>query len=201
MKIVGSLGRVVFLLFITACGADQRTIENYEQAREVFWSQLYPDGGETIYCGDKFTSASRWGLNIEHVFPMSWVTRALGCGRRKECREGSSRFINDARSSYRFAELAGERRMFGACDFETDRRRRSVEPRLASRGEIARAMFYMQQEYGLIIFRSQGEMLQSWHRQDPPDSVERRRNDHIEMIQGNRNPFIDRPELVDELQF
>jgi deoxyribonuclease-1 len=148
---------------------------------------------------------------------MSWVTRALNCGRRKACRETSPRFnrieadlhnlyparadVNDARGSFRFGEISGERRVFGDCDFEFDARQRAVEPRPASRGEIARAMFYMHRQYGLTLFRRQGEMLLRWHRQDPPGAEERRRNGRIEQIQGNRNPYIDSPALADELRF
>lgn len=214
---VCKIGRAALLLLISACAADQRPLENYEDAREVFWSELYADGGETLYCGVAFPGGGRRGLNIEHVFPMSWVTRSLDCGRRKECRETSPRFnrieadmhnlypsradVNDARGSFRFGEISGERRVFGDCDFELDTRQRAVEPRAASRGEIARAMFYMHHEHGLTIFRRQGEMLQRWHLQDPPSEEERQRNDRIEKIQGNRNPYIDRPELADQLRF
>ncbi len=35
-----------------------------------------------------------------------------------------------------------------------------------------------------------------WHHEDPVDYRERHRNDVIEEYQGNRNPFIDRPDLV-----
>jgi endonuclease I len=34
----------------------------------------------------------------------------------------------------------------------------------------------------------------SWHEQDPPDAKERLRNEVVFSYQGNRNPFIDRPE-------
>jgi hypothetical protein len=36
----------------------------------------------------------------------------------------------------------------------------------------------------------------AWHWADPVDSFELNRNDVIHTMQGNRNPFIDHPELV-----
>jgi deoxyribonuclease-1 len=198
-------------------GAGQTRIPDYETARGIFWYQLYDRGGETLYCGRPFRGGERRGLNVEHVYPMSWVTRELHCGERRQCRERSAAFnhieadlhnlfpsetlTNDARASMRFGIVPGEARRFGVCDFEVDERARVTEPRPASRGEIARAMFYMAQSYGLKIFASSGRLLQQWHFEDPPGDEERRRNDRIEKLQGTRNPFVDRPEQVRELRF
>ncbi len=204
---------IVFSLLAVASAlrAEQQRIPDYETARSLFWRVLYNQGGETLYCGNQF-STDRRGLNVEHVFPMSWVTRELRCGKRNQCRRRSKRFnrieadlhnlyparreINDARRSYRFAEIPGEQRQFGSCDFEIDDRQRTIEPRPASRGEIARAMFYMRDTYDLPIFRKQTELLLHWHRTDPPSDEEHRRNDLIDKIQGTRNLYIDKPELA-----
>ncbi len=97
--------------------------------------------------------------------------------------------------------IKGEKRSFGQCDLEIDKRRRRVEPRPEVRGNIARAMFYIYDTYDLTIFRKQGELLKRWHREDPPDAEEKRRNDVIEKIQGTRNKFIDQPGLAYELKF
>ncbi|WP_170131950.1 endonuclease I family protein [Arenicella xantha] len=197
-------------------GAKQR---NYDQARKVFWRNLYPRDGVTLYCQAPFETDERAGFNVEHVFPMSWATSGLKCGKRKQCRASSAWFnqiesdlhnlyparsdVNQARSSYRFGEVKGEVRRYGeTCDFEVDERARVAEPTPAVRGEVARAMFYMAFEYrdqGLMLFDKQAKLLQQWHRADPPSAAERRRNDIIEKLQGNRNPFIDRPEYLDEL--
>jgi deoxyribonuclease I len=210
-------------LLLWGCGvgssaeSGQTRIEDYEQARKLFWQELYDRGGETLYCGRQFGAGYNRGINIEHVFPMAWVTSALQCGRRKQCRETSERFnrieadlhnlypartdINKARGAMSFGEIEGERRWDGQCDFEVDERRRVVEPRPAARGEIARAMFYMRDTYGLVIFDRLGARLKEWHRRDPVSVHERQRNDAIEKIQGTRNKYIDDPGLVDGLDF
>ena len=43
------------------------------------------------------------------------------------------------------------------------------------------------------------EVLKEWNKMDEPSSVERLRNDTVQKIQGNRNPFVDHPELMDQL--
>lgn len=194
-------------------------VEDYAQARKLFWQELYPQSAESLYCGETVNSARRDGYNIEHVFPMSWVGNALACGTRQQCRAASRKFnlieadlhnlypartdVNHARGSLRFDYVSGEQRKFGQqCDFETNTRQRAAEPRPAVRGEIARIMFYMAWRYqadGLEIFARSGKILQKWHNEDPPDAHERRRNDQIARIQGVRNPFIDEPSRLNDL--
>lgn len=96
----------------------------------------------------------------------------------------------------------------------------SWEPPAEVRGDVARAAFYMATRYvgdeprepnliltdnlsiavvGSTYFGKLSTLLQ-WHKDDPPDDFERRRNDLIfENYQGNRNPYIDRPEYVDQV--
>jgi len=194
-------------------------ISDYSEARRVFWSALYPNKVVSLYCGQTFNSNQRQAFNIEHVFPMSWVTNGLQCGTRKQCRKNSDVFnkieadlhnlypsrtdVNEKRSSFRFGLIKAEKRYFGnACDFEFDSRARVVEPAPNVRGDIARAMFYMANEYqqhGLVIFNKQAKLLSDWHQSDPPSDAEKSRNNVIEQIQGNRNPFIDNPESLTKL--
>jgi len=43
------------------------------------------------------------------------------------------------------------------------------------------------------------EVLKEWNKLDAPSEVEKLRNDTVQRVQGNRNPFVDHPELVDQM--
>jgi deoxyribonuclease-1 len=198
-------------------GAAGDVPDSYRAARRTLWGEVYAEGGTELYCGGRFDRQSGRKLNAEHVYPMSWVTRELRCGTRNQCRERSPGFnrieadlhniypartdANQRRGSTPFGDVPGEEHAIAGCDIEVDERSRVTEPRPAVRGEIARAMFYVQQTYGMPIYPRQGELLLRWHRADPPDAEERRRNEAIAKVQGRRNPFIDDPGQADRLRF
>lgn len=83
----------------------------------------------------------------------------------------------------------------------------------ADRGDVARSLFYMATRYssqltlvnGMPNNTQMGDLasLLKWHYEDTPDTFERRRNQEIysnstssSYSQGNRNPYVDRPEYV-----
>jgi len=93
----------------------------------------------------------------------------------------------------------------------------SWEPPDEVKGDIARSIFYMAIRYtgrptnepallvtddlvqisGATNLMGRLTTLLRWHMNDPVDEGERRRNDLIYLYyQGNRNPFVDRPEWV-----
>ena len=72
--------------------ADQTQIDTYPEALYLFWSKIYANGGKTIYCNQKFGSRKGKRINVEHVFPMAWVTKELKCGTRSQCQESSEQF-------------------------------------------------------------------------------------------------------------
>jgi deoxyribonuclease-1 len=98
--------------------------------------------------------------------------------------------INGDRSNYSFAEIPGEPREYGACDFEIVNRK--AEPRPEIRGDIARIYFYMDWAYPGhgIISRKNKKLFEAWAKQDPVDAWECERVKRIEAIQGNENPFV-----------
>ncbi|MGD9873691.1 MAG: endonuclease [Kiritimatiellia bacterium] len=92
----------------------------------------------------------------------------------------------------------------------------SFEPPAASKGNVARAVFYMATRYdgnesdtSALYFHDNPTNINAmgilntlllWHAMDPPDDWERARNEMIyQNYQHNRNPFVDRPEWVEEI--
>lgn len=91
----------------------------------------------------------------------------------------------------------------------------SWEPRDEVKGDVARMLFYMAVRYedGLDLELVDQRVPESskkpkigklstllqWHAADPPSAFEKRRNNRIHELQGNRNPFIDHPEWVEKI--
>ena len=88
------------------------------------------------------------------------------------------------------------------------------DPRDEIKGDVARILFYMATRYesasldlelvDRISFSGDPELgvlftLIQWHTQDPVDAAERERHEGAFGYQGNRNPFIDHPEWVNEI--
>jgi endonuclease I len=44
-------------------------------------------------------------------------------------------------------------------------------------------------------------VLKEWNARDPVSLKEKSRNNKIEEIQGNRNPFVDHPDWIDQIDF
>lgn len=67
-------------------------------------------------------------------------------------------------------------------------------------GDASRAYLYMSFQYKILLEEDLENLLRTWHFEDPPDEWEVKRNDLIEIVQGNRNPFIDQPEFVERVK-
>jgi endonuclease I len=96
-----------------------------------------------------------------------------------------------------------------------DTQNNSFEPPDRAKGQVARMIFYMAVRYQIGDDASPENMtdlfledrndkvtepwigdlctLFEWHNQFGPTDFERRRNDRVMELQGNRNPFIDEP--------
>ena len=197
----------------SVCAADQFQIAFFQDAEKMFWEKVYPAGGWTLYCGERFENSK--DIVIEDVYAVEWVMRYLQCESIEQCRNDNARFsriesdlhnmypalpnVAKARADYPFGSIEGEYRDFFECNFEYDARDHVAEPRSVAQGNIARAILYMHVEYALPVEKDQLARMLEWNRDDPPSKDEIRRNDIIEQLQGTRNPFIDNPQQAESL--
>jgi len=79
------------------------------------------------------------------------------------------------------------------------------EPRNEQKGATARAMMYFALRYfnqgavNMGFYAPQESILLGWHNLYPPTTVDKKRNDDVEIYQRNRNPFVDYPQLMDRM--
>ncbi len=152
--------------------------------------------------------------NREHV----WA-KSLGFGGDPDVSKPASTDIHHLRPADRSVNTARLNKYFGEggsrhgeatdCYYTSS----TWEPRDAVKGDVARMLFYMAVRYEGYNGNPDLELndkvsksgphigklsvLLEWHKQDLPDDFEKKRNQTIFEIQGNRNPFIDHPEFVE----
>lgn len=199
-----------------AAPAGENTGDYDYVVNNLFWNDLYADGGWSFYCGYRFEAGGRTGsgriIDVEHIYPVSRMLRFVHCRSRLQCFESGNKAFRKMEADmhnlypawqaiilYRYemsyGMVRGENRRFGDCDVEW--KSGVLEPRPIARGNIARAYFYMHDRYGLPIRPDMLALLKQWNRSDPPSSQEKYRNNRIEALQGVRNPYIDNPGRTD----
>ena len=196
---------------VLANGQDQ--ISDPKAAVQQFWSQVYGQGGTTLYCGKAFSKESGQ-LKASAIYSTKQLKSSLRCITNRQCGIMNPRYVYMASDLHNLypaltrVELVRRNAQFGdlddsvaskfddiGCDMKTSFQ--MVEPRDEAKGNVARAIFYMHVEYGLPIV-GQVQVFKQWHQMDPPDAEEKARNDKIASLQGTRNRFIDNPELVEQ---
>ncbi|EPZ51072.1 nuclease, EndA/NucM family [Bacteriovorax sp. BAL6_X] len=112
-------------------------------------------------------------------------------------------FVNSMRASYHYGEVDENKLQdCGQSKFGKNKKYPTMplfEPPNEVKGDIARGLFYFAVTYELPINDREEEFLRAWDKLDPVSEFEKFRNDEVEKYQGNRNPFIDYPELIDLL--
>lgn len=146
-------------------------------------------------------------FNTEHTWPQSkFSTRFRSAIQKTDLHHlfpALSR-INSERGNYPFAEVNPTRNLscaisqFGAAI--TTGSGNYFEPPHEHKGNVARAMFYFSVRYQISIDPVQEHYFRLWHKEDPVTAEDRENHEKIFKIQGNRNPFIDSPELVDQIE-
>ncbi|WP_409288171.1 endonuclease I family protein [Peribacillus sp. SCS-37] len=136
-------------------------------------------------------------LNCEHVVPQSWFGKKepmrgdlhhlFACEPSCNSRRGNSRYYDFPG----YPPLAMEVRE-GCGKAENN----FFEPQYG-KGQAARATLYFFIRYGSdFLERADMDLMIEWHLSNPVTLYEKHRNAAIHEIQGNRNPFIDFPDLA-----
>jgi len=161
-------------------------------------------------------------FNREHLFPQSWFNSELPMRSDLNHVFPTDGEVNAMKANFPVGEVSsasktslngskvGTGNNFGYTST-------IFEPINEYKGDIARSILYMAVRYESQIagWRSNSnadnvlngsaypafddwhiKLLYKWHVQDPVSEKEKKRNDSVFAIQGNRNPFIDRPEWV-----
>ncbi len=188
----------------------------YRGARKVLFGKIHLEEDsrgyfvKDVYCRKEFTrSQTNVGpniipnsnvLNCEHTWPQSKFTSRFDKDMQKSDLHHlypTDSKANSIRGNHNFAEVDG----YGAYDGceASQNGGNKFEPPTEHKGNVARALFYFSIRYQIQIPDSEERFLKEWNRQDPVDAEERERNEWIQKIQGNRNPFIDYPTLADNI--
>lgn len=171
-------------------------------------SEIYPQGGPLLYCPQEFGPGDR--IRVDRIYPERQMYTNYGCRSARTCREPAfenavadlhnlfpiARSSDIKRRGTKFSEVP-DNVAESECGFRVSFQ--NFQPPPGARGDVARAMIYMHVRHELPLIGVL-DMYQRWSDADPPDEHERRRNDAIERVQGNRNSFIDNPGEVHNVE-
>lgn len=145
-------------------------------------------------------------INTEHTWPQSRFTKRYPNDFQKSDIHHlypSDSKMNSHRSSLHFGEVVEKiedlKCNTASLGHSADNAEIVFEPPRDHKGNVARAIFYFATRYEMKISDNEEKYLRQWNHDDPVDQNEISRNNQIEEIQGNRNPFIDVPELIDQI--
>ena len=165
------------------------------------------------------------GFNREHSFPKSWFDDNYPMYTDLFHLYPTDIKVNSQRSNYPFGVCINGTRLYNGSLYGKGKLGPSsypgytgtvFEPDDEYKGDFARTYFYMvtcykselpswsgspQLDYARNKYKAFStwtiNMLMEWTRLDPVSEKEIKRNDAVYAIQGNRNPFIDHPELAE----
>lgn len=187
---------------------------------DMYSTKLWP-------VGEKCGNYSKIGdcYNREHSVPKSWFNDATPMYSDLMHLYPTDGRVNGQRSNYPYGECAkgsyvassngiSARGRLGASTYP-GYSGTVFEPDDEFKGDFARTYFYMAACYNnrVSTWSSDNfggtsypvfsawtvEMLLKWHHGDPVSKKETDRNEAVYALQGNRNPFIDHPELADHI--
>ncbi|MFK7755474.1 MAG: endonuclease [Flavobacteriales bacterium] len=193
----------------------------YSNAREEMFSYTDEVNGKIVCVYTDFemnavNSTFPNPINTEHIIPQSFFGSSSPMRSDLHNLRPTHQNANSARANFGFDEIPDNQAdWYGissggaylstgsepnpSADFSegTDT---AWEPQEDRKGDIARQVFYFYTVYptqaGPISNLADVNTLYQWHLNDPADALELQRNNRVEQVQGNRNPYIDFEELV-----
>ena len=144
-------------------------------------------------------------INIEHTWPQSKFTKKKSKVQKSDLHHlfPTDTKVNNERANHTFYNLDTSNPMTecpaSKLGYNRALRQVSFQPPVEHRGNVARALFYFAVRYKGKINNVEEAVLKIWNIVDPVDEEEMNRNNEIEKMQGNRNIFIDQPELANSL--
>ncbi len=199
---------------------------SYRNAREYMFGFLYLKdlsqdkfGLPTVYCetqltSDQFPDGQNLGhmkipyhqiVNAEHAWPQSHFTGKFSKSLQKSDLHSLYPVrmkVNSTRGNHPFGEVVEVKSE--PCDkafLGSNSKGHTVfEPADSIKGNLARSLFYFSIRYQTPIDSDQEKVLRDWHNADPVDEEEYLKHEDTFHIQYVRNPFIDHPEWVNQIQ-
>ncbi len=159
------------------------------------------------------------GYNREHSWPSSWYGGEISPMYSDLFMVyPTDNYVNNRRGSYPYGEVDSpgwtsfNGSKLGNCTY-SGYSGIAFEPIDAYKGDFARSYFYVTARYygedgswpgsdmtdGADLLPWAVNMLLEWHLDDPVSRKELERNGTVYTMQGNRNPFIDRPEFAEAM--
>ena len=199
------------------------SILDYSSAREEMYSYIDNEGG-FVYCvysgyhqESEFTSFLD-PINCEHSVPQSFFNEFEPMKSDIHHLYPTHGNVNSARGNLPFMDIDDSDTETWYVGDESDLYDSSsipgvsiesyselltnvgFEPREDHKGDLARSIFYFYTMYptqaGPIENLAEVDMLYEWHINDPVDADELLRDDKIQEVQGNYNPYVRHSDLV-----
>lgn len=199
----------------------------YDRARKFLFGQYYlvdmggkDYGVREMYCDRVYDESDFKGgpapapgvipdhqvVNVEHTWPQSKFTGRFPKEMQKSDMHHlfpTDSVMNSLRGNTIFGEVSHDK---GKTKCTVSRygtgtagSTQIYEPPDSHKGPVARALLYFSVRYDAAIRQEEEVVLKKWNREYPVDAEEADRNDAIAQIQGNRNPFIDHPEMAEQI--
>jgi endonuclease I len=198
------------------------TLDVYDALAMLDASPDVPGAIRVLYGGGAIRRGARnmehvEGWNREHAWPQSrggMDTSSPGMATDLHNIFAAESRANSSRSNKAYGVVVGGVVPLGGDLLGAAYTRDSWMPPPRARGIVARALLYMACAYageGLRLVAGPGDpsrnemgdarALLAWNAEHPPTASERARNDAVEDLQGNRNPFVDAPYLAEAVRW